>query len=262
MGTPDLDTLKSTLVSNNAHAGWCTVAVFLGLLVEYTILLWPKWNELKRWEKVFTVLAGITIAGGVYGEYFFGSRAADAALQIENISEKQVAALKADAAAFNARAAGLIKEAEDERLARVKIEEKLAPRHLSIEQQNTIIAKLKPFAGTRINLFAFSSGGSDIIPFGNELGRILTGPNSANWIVSASVAEEFGLVVPGLGVEIQQNADPKSVEAAKALFKALADERLSIGFVPPLPGGATRAKSGSLNEDPRATIRIIIGQKP
>ena len=69
MGTPDLDALKSTLVNNNTHAGWCTVAVFVGLLVEYTILLWPKWRELKRWKKLFTVLAGIAIAGGVYGEY-------------------------------------------------------------------------------------------------------------------------------------------------------------------------------------------------
>jgi hypothetical protein len=85
--------LVVVLASTNAES---TVAIFFGLLVEHTILIWPKWKELKRWEKVFTVLAGIAIAGGVYGEYFFGSRAANAALQIENISENRIADLKAE----------------------------------------------------------------------------------------------------------------------------------------------------------------------
>ena len=92
------------LASTNAEG---TVAVFLGLLVEYTILIWPKRKELKRWEKVFTVLAGIAIAGGVYGEYLFGPRAADAALQIENISEHRIADLKAETSGNELRTAEL-----------------------------------------------------------------------------------------------------------------------------------------------------------
>ena len=92
------------LASTNAEG---TVAVFLGLLVEYTILIWPKWKELKRREKVFTVLAAMAIAGGVYGEYFFGSRAADAALQIENISENRIADLKAETSGNELRTAEL-----------------------------------------------------------------------------------------------------------------------------------------------------------
>lgn len=75
METSGLEALKSALAANNRWIGWCTITVFVGLLVEYTILLWPKWKELPRWERVFTVLAGIAIAGGVFGEYHFESSA-------------------------------------------------------------------------------------------------------------------------------------------------------------------------------------------
>jgi len=49
----------------------------------------------------------MAIAGGVYGEYFFGSRAADAALQIENISENRIADLKAETSGNELRTAEL-----------------------------------------------------------------------------------------------------------------------------------------------------------
>ena len=113
MGPPDLETLKSILVSNNTRVGWCTVAVFVGLVVEYTILLWPKWKDLKFWERVFTVIAGLAIAGGVYGEYLFGSKAADAALQIENISENRVAELNREAGDAKATAKGFESQIAD-----------------------------------------------------------------------------------------------------------------------------------------------------
>jgi len=88
VGTPEVEALKAALLSNNRLAELCTIGVFLGLVVEYTILLWLKRKELSRTEIVLTIVAGIAIAGGVYGEYLFGSRASDAALKLQSISKE------------------------------------------------------------------------------------------------------------------------------------------------------------------------------
>lgn len=97
MGSPELEALKAVLVSNNRYLGWCTIAVFVGLLVEYTILLWLKRKELSSGEIALTIIAGLAIAGGVYGEYHFGSAAARTAMQIESLSENRVAQLNREA---------------------------------------------------------------------------------------------------------------------------------------------------------------------
>lgn len=161
MGPPILDDLKKVLVDNNRYSGWCTFAVFAGLIVEYTVLLFPKWKELKLWEKAFTVLAGIAIAGGVWGEYHFGSKASDAAISIEAISERRIADTNALAQAASVQAAGFQKEAaqlqgeaaeaqreaEKERLARVKLEREIQPRAIfSVHKRDLEAARLKAFA--------------------------------------------------------------------------------------------------------------------
>jgi hypothetical protein len=165
LGTPDLEGLKSTLVNNNRYVGWCTVTVFVGLIVEYTILLWPKWNELKRWERIFTVIAGLAIAGGVYGEYFFGSNAADAALNIENISEHRVAEL-------NAKAEDSAKEAAHLRKQAAELESRVAWRRLSKEQQSTIADHLKRFAGLKV-VVSYLGGDPEAQQFAEDIAAAL-----------------------------------------------------------------------------------------
>src|SRR5437867_2032527 len=91
MGMQELEALKTTLVRNQEISGWCTIAVFAGLVAEYTILLWLKRHDLSRTELTLTILAGLAIAGGVYGEFHFGSKASEAALKLEEISEAKIA---------------------------------------------------------------------------------------------------------------------------------------------------------------------------
>ena len=59
-------------------------------LVEYTILLWLKRKELSVLEICLTAVAGIAIAGGVYGEYLFGSRASHNASTLATISDNRI----------------------------------------------------------------------------------------------------------------------------------------------------------------------------
>jgi hypothetical protein len=255
LGTPDLDTLKSTLVNNNADAGWCTVAVFAGLLVEYTILLWPKWRELKRWERIFTVVAGIAIAGGVYGEYWFGSRAADAALQIENLSEKRVAELKADAAALNAKAAGLTKEAEDERAARVEAEEAIAWRRLTPSNRQKLRLELSPFTLNR-TWFQYHDNDVEAFNFGHDLATSVP----ASWKPTEPMpvlsfrAGPFPLGTNGpleRGIRIAVVGDKSYENAANALTKLLS----SFGF------DCKRSDTGLVG-DPKYAPMIIVSVEP
>ena len=58
--------------------------------------------------------------------------------------------LKREIAIAHERAAELNQKAEEERLARVKIEERLAPRHITQAQQNSIEKKLSEFKNNRV----------------------------------------------------------------------------------------------------------------
>jgi hypothetical protein len=79
--TSGLEALKTALATDDRYAGWCTIAVFIGLVIEYAIPIWLKRKELPRHEIVLTLAMGILIAGGVYGEYHFGSSASGIAMQ-------------------------------------------------------------------------------------------------------------------------------------------------------------------------------------
>jgi hypothetical protein len=149
MWTPDVEALKSMLVRNNRWMGWCTIAVFVGLLVEYTILLRPKINEFSSRELVFTFIAGVAIAGGVYGEYHFGSIASDAAFRLESVSEERVAQLNKDAE---------VARLGQEKLRAENLElEKLAVgRQLSPEQVVAVGQSLKPFAGRDLFITSYT----------------------------------------------------------------------------------------------------------
>ena len=101
METSEAAALRATLDWAEGWSEWSVIAVFLGLVVEYTILLWLKRKEFTWLEISLTILAGIAIAGGVGGEYVFGSKVADAARKLQNISDRELA--RANIAAEEAR---------------------------------------------------------------------------------------------------------------------------------------------------------------
>ncbi len=176
MGGPGLDNLKKLLVANNRYADWCTFGVFVGLLVEYTVLLFPKWKDLHRWEKLFTLIAAIAIAGGVWGEYHFGSAAADAAIEVENISEQKVAEaqLEASEAQRDAKASDLARVQLEAKL--LKLRKTLEPRRLTGEQKE-ILRKVLESEPTPVAILSrmFDSEAAD---FAGDLASAL---NAAHW---------------------------------------------------------------------------------
>jgi hypothetical protein len=67
-------------------------------------------------------------------------------------------------------------KAEAEQLARVKIEEKMAPRHLSPEQRKSMATKLLQFGGQKVQIVTFS-GDSEIARIADDVMAALNGAN-------------------------------------------------------------------------------------
>jgi hypothetical protein len=161
-------------------------------------------------------------------------------------------------AELNKAAAVANEKAEQERLARVKIEQKMAPRHLSPAQQKRLSESLKRYAGQKLNVFVYATS-LEAVTFGNELIAAL-GPQGAGWILSVSRGQEgVGRAVPGMLVELRPYAMDPDPAVARALVAALSHEGFSVGGPDPLQ---EPAMMGMLNQDPSATIKLTIGNKP
>jgi hypothetical protein len=163
----ELEALKTALFSDNRYAGWCTIAVFVGLVAEYAILPWIKRKGLPRWDRVLTSIAAIAIAGGVFGEYHFGSVASDIALQIENISEQRVADSNLEAKTAEQRTA--------------ELEASLADRHLTSDQRKQILAILKGSSGTKVMVTYLLNGDRDGQEYAIEIGSVFR--DAPGWTV-------------------------------------------------------------------------------
>lgn len=164
---------------------------------------------------------------------------------------------KAAAAAANARAAEANKIAEGERLARVKIEEKLAPRSITPEQISGLSKRLKPYAGISIDILQVGES-PEITHFRSLIEMPL---RAAGLIVFSSTAVGSGSFI-GLSVGVLVDASESEKIAASALLSALnatgitaANEGISKREDWP---GFTMAPPGAN----KAPIRIYIGSKP
>lgn len=145
--------------------------------------------------------------------------------------------------------------AEQERLARVKIEERIAARHLTGDEEQEVATKLRRFAGQKINLVAYA-GDAEAIAIATQIGETL---QRARWVVNASVVQEYSRAVAGILVEVGPGADKSSLGAANSLVSALSKERLAtVG--PQQLADVSGGSSGSV--DPTAKIKITVGKKP
>jgi hypothetical protein len=215
-------------------------------------LTWLSWIDTGR------TVAALLVAIGVSAEFLLGFIASPIQKRIDAARTAELATLNKDIAQANERAAEANKKAEEERLARIKIEEKMAWRHLSPEQQERIEVKLRPFAGERANVFIYS-GDNEINGIANEIGVALGGPKGAQWIVSGAPEQPSGFTVSGILVEWKSTADTKAKEAANSLVSALKAEHLAVAG-PSNEVPRMRVTYG--HADDAAQIVITIGKKP
>lgn len=183
-----------------------------------------------------------------------------AAMQAEsNLAGANLRAEQARAAAAeaNARAAEANKIAEGERLARLKIEERLAPRSIAATQASALSNRLKAYAGTSIDILRFGDT-PEIATFHRSIEKLLI---TAGWKVF-STTDRTGLTVVGLAVGLV-SGHTKSDDAARgALLKGLNDE----GITASAETMHQRNEWPSMTMQPaganNAGIRMYIGSKP
>ena len=170
-----------------------------------------------------------------------------------------IARLTADSARLNLEVAKAQKETEQERIARLKIEEKVAPRRITKEQQETIAGKLKSFAGQRINVLIYR-GDVEAWFIADQIKLALGGVAGAGWIVHSATVTEFNRAISGMMVETTLKADAKGVAAAKALVSVLSAEKLVVSGPSPALETLKAGAFGIL--DSEAAIQLVVGNKP
>ena len=145
--------------------------------------------------------------------------------------EKQSYELKVAVSDADARAAEANEKAEKERLARIRLEEDLAWRRLTKDDQKIVASRLAKFYGQVVTLW-YGAGDKEAETLAWELATSL---NSAKWkvfspassITMAQSGNTFGSVSPPeTGIRVASTGDKHSMEASQALVHEL----LSLGF--------------------------------
>jgi hypothetical protein len=214
---------------------------------------------------IFAVFVGIGVTGEIFSRSLvFGRFTAvgvdgEAALgfvtfllnyRLRTIQDTEIALLKSDVAEAQ-------RLTEQERLARMKIEERLAPRHIAEDDRQRMIAALRPHAtaGRLVDIIKCPND-AEVDALTHRLSGVLT---DAGWkpTVFAPGSDEPLL---GITVEVRPQSPP-SVQAGTALISALAIAGLGAGgpeFSLPRRG-ISNPPPGTRPAD--ALVRITIGRK-
>lgn len=183
-------------------------------------------------------------------------------------ADADLARAKADIATADARAAEATQKANEADVARLRLEAKLAPRSLNEAEQAVVQQQLSPYAGTRIDIIAFSQGATPDTPLlAIELTKLLA---AAGWHPKSWTAMGGNAVVTGIPISIREGSSPEIEAAANAIVSALRGEGIDSGRYDPL-----NFRTDALQEVPAsgvngpswdtadvAPIRMLIGTKP
>jgi len=194
--------LWNSLAANQWAAVVSALVLTIGAVLEYRqqlkllALLSTKW--LLRKAAPFEVcalrklllhaLGPILVVVGIAGEVIFEGRTFILENRQERESQVTISSLKdrtstseAKTAQLQRDAAQLIKDAEDERLARVKIEASVAWRELSAAQERELCNVLSPYSGTGKLALGFVSHESSDREAGNFAIEIAKALRCGNW---------------------------------------------------------------------------------
>ena len=174
-----------------------------------------------RWEHVrfaCTIVAALAAIGMAVG--FAKVRSTNARLQPILAAESQDAT-KAIAEA-NARAAEANEKTEAEKLARLKIEERLADRNLSKQQEMEIAEKLRKYAGQVVSIIGAPTPEPTGVSY--AINRALS---AAGWAVTA-IRSSDPRTLHGITVRNGVGGKKEASTAAQDLVNALSSCGLSV----------------------------------
>jgi hypothetical protein len=198
--------------------------------------------------EILLIIFGVLVAIGVTGESIFGFKLWRKNNQLRTIQEQEISRLT--------------RNADEANRARIKIEEKIKPRRLTVEQRKAVADKLGRFAGQHIN-FLIYSGESEISDVSDDIIAALGQPG-AGWVTAVARSAQQVRVMPGILVEVKSHAQPTEKLAANLLVSALREEgNLVIDGPKEMKPEAERGNSEFAGLfDMQAAITITIGSKP
>jgi hypothetical protein len=203
-------------------------------VAEFTHL--PKGKDA---EQMLARLSLLVLIVGIAGELLGTVRTSQLSGRLIAGIEERAGNAEQKAGEANERAAGLTKKAEDERVARVQIEEGLAGRKLSPKDTKTLIDRLTRFRGEQPVIPAYAVGDAEAAAFTWDIARALYAakwaifsPSSVVRLARAGVPFESGVANLTTGVEISSTDSGRI--AAKALFKVLSDCGFDAHLTPTL----------------------------
>jgi hypothetical protein len=221
-------------------------------VLEILLMIFAAFVGIGVTGEVFSrsIIFGRFTAVGVDGEAVLGFVTFLLNYRLRTIQDAENASLKRDVAEAQ-------RLTEQERLARMKIEERLAPRHIGEGERQRMIAALRPHASSgRLVDIIKCPNDAEVDALTHQLSRLLT---DAGWnpTVYSPGSDE-----PLLGIMVEVNPqNTPSVQAGTALISALAIAGLSAGgpeFSLPRRG-ALNPSPGTRPAD--ALVRITIGRK-
>lgn len=171
-------------------------------------------------------------------------------------------AAKAEQAAAEAN-----EKAEKERLARVKIEEKLAPRGFSKEQFRTIASQMSEWAtlpGTEIKQDAAVFSVSNSFESASLADQIAAVLKEAGWNINRFPVN-YGKSYSISGIGILTSSNPRGIAVGEALSKSLMSERIFTFIIPEKRSGCEEQNMDAFKIRTNAwcsQISIIVGDHP
>jgi hypothetical protein len=248
----DAESLKFVFATNRSWSEWATIIVFIGLLGDILVIFLFSKDKPKS-ETWLAFACTLFIALGVFGEYRYGGKASEAADKLQQISDEKVAganqkveearkdaeyakdrASKADerASKNEKEAATLRKRAEDEAMARVEIEQRVAWRRLTTKQQADIGLHLSKLPPQFVSVW-YVGPDMECETFAGDIARALratrtwaVGPPGG--LIQMAEGGSFKGPIPDLvtGVTVVGTAADPTRAAADAIVKEL----LGLGF--------------------------------
>ncbi len=217
-------------------------------------------------SNVVLFAGAVAVAVGTYGviktgaakENFANERISSNELETKRaIAESDKA--KAAAADANARASEANQKAEEERLARVKIEQRLAPRVLTPQQIADLISTLSKTNHAPVDMFVAGQT-KETEDIASVIAEAL---NQSGWSCMSWAWTGVGGVA-GVSILVRSGASPATIASTNALSSALASAGVVVTsqYWPDDWEHFGGMLNGAAFDANRASIRLVVGHKP
>jgi hypothetical protein len=173
----------------------------------------------------------------------------------EGIATAQMAAAKAnaDAAKAGERAAEANKAAEQEKIERLKLEAQIAPRRLTVAQQQAIAMGCSHFSGRRVRVVSYTLDVEAAV----LAKQIIASLQASGMNIEDATASVMPLGGFSLGVQVEGN-EPDLVIGLSAILSSVGKLLVAPPNSDQGAGETLSAGSGA----PRPSVSILIGAKP